>query len=412
MSEVRTPSARQVAALVAVLAAAVASRARAELPPGPGAAVARPGDDLIDLGRAIFFDRSLSEPAGTSCASCHDPERAFSGDNGSAVGVPRGSRAGRLARRTSPSLLYLRYIPAFHYFQDDEAAQPAPFGGLFWDGRVDTIAQLARQPLLNPNEMNNHDGRAVAAKIKKASYADRFARAFGAGWGDGEATLAGVGKALEAFLTADEMAPFSSRFDAFLRKRGKLSPYEMQGMRVFKNNCASCHLFYETGRDPALSLFTNFGYDAVAPPHNPHLPPAAKPDLGLCERTDKRIPSSDPANCVSFRTPSLRNVAVRVAYMHNGAFSNLRDAVAFYATRATDPRRWYKSGVVFEDVPKKFRGLVNTTSVPYNRRPGDSPALNDREIDAVVAFLHTLTEARYQPVAALGSPPSAPTSHH
>ena len=82
--------------------------------------------------------------------------------------------------------------------------------------------------------------------------------------------------------------------------------------------------------------------------------------------------------------------------MHNGAFQSLRDVVAFYATRASDPKRWYRSGVPFDSVPPKYRGRVNVTSPPYNRRPGDPPALDDREIDAVVAFLRTLTDSRYR----------------
>jgi cytochrome c peroxidase len=101
-----------------------------------------------------------------------------------------------------------------------------------------------------------------------------------------------------------------------------------------------------------------------------------------------------------FRTPSLRNVAVRGSYMHNGVFTKLRDVVAFYATRATDPKHWYKSGAKFEDLPAKYRPQVNVASVPYNRREGDVPALDDQEIDAIVAFLQTLTDARYEPADA------------
>jgi cytochrome c peroxidase len=100
--------------------------------------------------------------------------------------------------------------------------------------------------------------------------------------------------------------------------------------------------------------------------------------------------------CASFRTPSLRNVAVRQSFMHNGAFKSLRDAVAFYATRATDPMHWYRSDVQFEDVPPKFRDHVNVNSIPYNRRKGDPPALNDADIDAIVSFLNTLTDAPYR----------------
>jgi cytochrome c peroxidase len=100
--------------------------------------------------------------------------------------------------------------------------------------------------------------------------------------------------------------------------------------------------------------------------------------------------------CSSFRTPTLRNVAVRQAFMHNGTFNRLRDVVAFYATRATDPLRWYKLKVKFDDVPAKFRGQVNINSIPYNRQSGDVPALSDQDIDAIVAFLRTLTDAEFR----------------
>ncbi len=115
-----------------------------------------PPDDpvLVALGKKIFFDERLSEPPGTSCASCHDPARAFSGNHGSRIGVPLGSRPGHFARRSTPSVLYMRYVPAFHYFEDDEAPAPEPRGGFFWDGRADSLAELVRQPLFNPDEMN------------------------------------------------------------------------------------------------------------------------------------------------------------------------------------------------------------------------------------------------------------------
>src|SRR4029077_2715205 len=100
-------------------------------------------------------------------------------------------------------------------------------------------------------------------------------------------------------------------------------------------------------------------------PRNYRAPAPARPDLGLCERTDPRVPTNEPMYCINFRTPSLRNVAVRGAYMHNGAFGRLRDVVAFYATRATNPRRWYRSGVKFDGVPHRYRGQVDISSPPY-----------------------------------------------
>jgi cytochrome c peroxidase len=351
---------------------------------------------LVALGRAIFFDTTLSEPAGTSCASCHDPNQAFSGQNGSATGVPRGSRPDHQARRSSPSLSYLKYVPKFQYAQEEGEPEPVPMGGLFWDGRADTIAELVVQPLMNPDEMNNHDAAAIALKVRSAPYASRLEQRFG-DLSDAQRTLSYVGEAVEAFLTTDEMAPFSSRFDDFVRGQSQLSALELEGLKLFKDPakgaCAGCHRVDEANRDPSRSPFTDYGYDAVAAPRNPELPRDRKPDLGLCERTDRRTPSNAPSNCALFRTPSLRNVAARSSYMHNGTFKSLRDAVAFYSTRETDPQRWYGSGVKYEDVPAQYRKNVNVTASPYNRRTGDAPALTDAEIDAIVAFLQTLTDA-------------------
>ena len=59
----------------------------------------------VALGRKIFFEKGFSEPPGTSCASCHDPARAFSGNNGSTLGAPAGSRPNHFGRRNTPSVL-------------------------------------------------------------------------------------------------------------------------------------------------------------------------------------------------------------------------------------------------------------------------------------------------------------------
>ena len=134
-------------------------------PPGPRSPVS---PSRIALGRAIFFDPRLSEPAGTSCASCHAPESAFASNNGSSIGVPRGSRPGHFAKRSAPSLLYLRYVPNFHFYQEDEAPQSAPYGGFFWDGRADSIVEVVKFPLLDPNEMNNRDLSQIGDKIATA----------------------------------------------------------------------------------------------------------------------------------------------------------------------------------------------------------------------------------------------------
>jgi cytochrome c peroxidase len=375
-----------------------ARRTHVVLSPGP----ARPPEDaaLVALGKRIFSDESLSEPAGTSCASCHDPKLAFSGSHGSTLGVPLGSRAGHFARRSTPSVLYLRYVPKFHYFEDDEAPYPAPFGGFFWDGRADSIAELVRQPLFNPDEMNAGNPRRVAAKLARAPYA-RELRAV-AGGVDPESLMRGFGQALEAYLTSDEMTPATSKFDAWVRGEATFTQQERRGLEAFKDSkrgaCASCHRLNEVSTNPQHTMFTDYGFDSVGVPRNRALPSNEAPgayDLGLCERKDRRTPSSDDKWCTSFRTPSLRNVAVRDSFMHNGQFKKLRDVVAFYAHRASSPDRFYPAGQRFDDVPAKYRDNINLSSVPYNRPEGGKPALTEEEIDDVVAFLETLTDAAF-----------------
>jgi cytochrome c peroxidase len=370
----------------------------------PSAANEARHDDAarVALGRAIFFDTRLSVPEGTSCASCHDPKRAFAGNHGSTVGVALGSRPDHYAKRNTPSVLYLRFVRKFHLHWEEDAPLVDAYGGFFWDGRTDSLAELVKQPLLNPDEMNGDAARAAGA-IASGPYAEDFAREFGSPRPDDpEATLASIGEAVNAFLLGPEMSPFSSRYDDYVRGDGRLAPLELEGLRLFKDSakggCSTCHKLNDRSRDPKASLFTDYEFDALGAPRNRALPATRNPDsfdLGLCERGGEGYKAKTEEFCGRFRTPSLRNVAVRKSYMHNGAFSKLRDVVAFYATRDTNPERWYR-GAPYDDLPSNYRDNVNTEKAPYNRRRGEEPALDDHEIDAVVAFLGTLTDAQYR----------------
>jgi cytochrome c peroxidase len=414
----------QVFAVVFALVALVAARSAFSLlqprspvrtaapPPAP----VRPVDERqarAALGRALFADASLSDPPGTSCASCHDPARAFAGDHGSPIGVPRGSRPDHLARRNTPSLLYLKFVSPFHFHWEEDVDLPDAMGGFFWDGRADSIAKLIEQPLLNPDEMNGGDRARVREQLRAGASADELRRLFGAGALDTpEAAMAALGQAIEAFLTSDEMAPFSSRYDDWLRGQGALSAEELRGLALFrdplKGNCARCHRMNPTSKQPARSLFTDFGFESLGVPRNPALPGNRDPerfDLGLCERHEPGKHTSEDRFCGSFRTPSLRNVAVRTRYMHNGRFGRLRDVVAFYATRSIEPRRWYEGGR-YDDLPARYHAYVPEELPPYDRGPGERPRLRDDEIDAIVAFLGTLTDAPFRAPTATPVAPS------
>lgn len=359
-----------------------------------------PAPSRVSIGRQAFFDPRLSEPAGTSCASCHDPRRAFSGNHGSRLGVPFGSRPGLVGVRNTPSALYAAYVPPLFFYQDDDALAPTPFGGLFADGRADDLPGLVRHPLLNPLEMHNRSLDAVAAKLRSAPYAEDLKREFGPRALDTTlGAIAALGKAMESFLQSREMAPFSSRYDAWVQGKVTLNAQELRGLKLFKNpdkgNCASCHKFNETSSNPARSMFTDYGFDAIGVPRNRAIPATRDAkyfDTGLCATGAANKWPDSGQWCGYFRTPSLRNVAVRERFMHNGAFATLREAVAFYATRSIEPARWYRKGELFDDLPKRYRGNVNAATLPYNRRKGMQPALDEAEIDDIVTFLRTLTD--------------------
>jgi cytochrome c peroxidase len=402
-----------VAAMAAVLGLRFASARSAA--PGASSSAPTPAKDLgqavgpkgsagrVALGRKIFFDTRLSEPQGTSCASCHDPARAFSGNHGSTVGVAIGSRPDHQAKRNTPSVLYLKFARRFRPHWEEDAPLVDMAGGLFWDGRVESLSELTKQPLLNPDEMNGGGAEQVAAKVRSGEYAEDFGREFAFAVGDPEATLKAVGEAVEAYLTSPEMAPFSSKYDDYVRGHATLSPLEARGLKLFKDSakggCATCHKLNDGVPNPERSLFTDYGFEALGVPRNRSLAANRDPsyfDLGLCQSPDTRYHTDTEQFCGSFRTPSLRNVAVRQSFMHNGYFSKLRDVVSFYATRATDPKRWYKYGTTFDDISEKYRRYVNVEKAPYNRHEGEVPSLDESDIDAIVSFLGTLTDAQFR----------------
>jgi cytochrome c peroxidase len=362
---------------------------------------------MTDIGRALFFDQSLSASGKMACASCHDPARAFGPPNDSPV--QRGGRDGRrLGVRAVPSLTYTQNIPPFteHYFDDegDDGIDQGPAGGRTWDGRAQSAHDQARLPLLSPFEMANTSADAVVASVRRASYATQFRATFGDRVFDDEAlAFKAVLMALETFQQSPaEFYPYSSKYDAWLRHETSLSSEETRGLAVFndpaKGNCARCHP--SAMRNGAFPQFTDFGYAAVGVPRNLGLPANSDRryhDLGLCGplRTDL---ADRKEYCGLFRTPTLRNVATRRVFFHNGAMHRLEDVVRFYAERDTQPQKWYplgKNGVAlkFDDLPVQYQGNVDTQP-PFDRRIGDQPALSETDIKDVVAFLSTLTDRR------------------
>jgi cytochrome c peroxidase len=354
------------------------------------------------LGQQIFRDTSLSASGRQACISCHDPATGHAGPNALPAQLG-GAQLDQQGGRNSPSIRYLSFNTDF--FFDPEGT---PTGGFFWDGRAASLQDQAGKPFLNGREMANASVADVVARLAQASYVADFRKQFG----DDILTrpadaFARMTLALQAFeKESPEFHPFSSKFDAVLRGAATLTEQETRGLAWFnspaKGNCAACHPSAR-GADGSLPLFTDFSYDNLGVPRNPALSQNDDPaffDLGLCARPGGDLAARSDL-CGAFKVPSLRNVALRKVFFHNGRFTSLKEALSFYVRRDTNPEQWYPllpDGSVdrFNDLPLAYRGNVNTSEAPYNRQLGDAPALTDAEVDDVIAFLGTWTDG-FQP---------------
>ena len=326
-------------------------------------------DKKIKLGRLLFFDRRLSLNDTFSCAICHIPEQGFtSNEISTAVGLE-----GRSVKRNSPTIYNV-----------------AHYSILFHDGREDSLEQQVWSPLLAHNEMANPSIGYVINKIKGIKdYDGQFEEAF-----DGKGpTMETIGMALASYQRALNSA--NSRFDRWYygKEKDALTKEEIAGFELFtgKARCSACHLVNEeyaiftdnkmhnTGHGFAVSMgvkpektkvqlapgvFVDVDTEIIdsvrqQPKEN---------DVGLYEVTQ------NPFDRWKYRTSSLRNIELTAPYMHDGAFSSLREVVEFYNVGG---------------VPNE---LLSPLITPLN--------LTDQEIDQIVLFLSTLTGDNVQTLVA------------
>ena len=348
------------------------------------------------IGKKAFSDPTLSASGRLSCASCHAADARHAATNSLAVQFG-GIDLQVQGLRASQSLRYLAANAAFHF-----DAEGTPTGGFFWDGRADSLAAQAGIPLLGDREMANPDKASVVAKLAGAPWAGEFMAVYGADiLQDTDRAFDKLTQSLQRFQLEDvSFNGYTSKYDEVLRGKAVLTARESRGLALFnepaKGNCAACHTSTKAA-DGSHPLFTDFSYDNLGIPRNAEIAAnndATYFDLGLCGRPDLR--ERDDL-CGAFKVPSLRNVALRQVLFHNGKFKSLKDALTFYVQRDTAPQRWYPrnpdgSIAKFDDLPARLHANVNTSEAPYDRKPGDSPALDDREIDDLIAFLQTLTD--------------------
>lgn len=344
-------------------------------------------DTLEALGEALFFDVNLSKNRTQSCATCHDPEFGFVDPRGP---VSLGDDGESLGGRTAPTAAYAMMTPGFRKLDEGTWV-----GGMFWDGREPDLAGQAGGPPLNPIEMGMPDKASVVARLQEnAEYVSSFKALFGDEiFADDAAAYKAMTQSIAAFESTDLFAPFDSKYDRFLRGEVKLTNQEELGRVLFFSqqftNCNQCHQL-RSSPIAADETFSNYEYHNIGTPKNPALKGLLGPtgvDGGLIQNPDV----VDAQASGRFKTPTLRNVAVTGPYMHNSVFEDLRTVVLFYNRyNTTNPDRQInpETGEVFGDpeIPMNLSNDILT----------DGPALDDKRIDALVAFMKTLTDKRYE----------------
>ncbi len=356
--------------------------------------------DRMAVGDKLFKEQRLSASGRQACASCHVPGRGHADAEG--VFLPLGGPAlDRQGLRSSAALNYLGGNTVFSF-----DTQGRPEGGFTWDGRQDNRAAQTLGPLLSAHELANADTAAVVRTVRALPYFTelRFAYALPADASDAQ-VLQALQQALADYQAGDAaFQPYTSKFDFVQQGRAAFTAQEARGLALFndgeRGNCASCHTSAATPQQ-ARPLFTNFGYFALGLPRNRSAATAdpAYFDMGLCGplRTDLLDRTE---LCGFFKVPTLRNAALTAPYFHNGVLGTLEDAVAFYATRDTEPARWYPTvdGVVqpFNDLPPALRANVRRQP-PFGGQPGEAPRLSPQDVQDIVAFLRTLSDGYTPP---------------
>jgi cytochrome c peroxidase len=351
------------------------------------------------VGKSLFFDTNLSEPAGQACAACHAGNVGWTGPDASVNqtgAVYPGALAPRFGNRKPPSAAYAGSSPNLHYVNSTTGL----VGGMFWDGRKtgfvlgDPLTEQAQGPFLNPLEQNNASAQVVVDKVAASSYAPQFKAVWGAYiFSDTDAAYYAIAQSIATFERSPQVSAFASKYDAYRAGRAHFTAQEKQGMKLFndKANCSGCHV---------PPLFTDYSYDDLGVPKNPLNPFYGEADFnpagaawvdeglgGYLKGSGFYDASISTPELGKFKVPTLRNVDKRPspsfvkAYGHNGYFKSLAEIVHFYNTRDVAGAGW--KGVPWP--APEYAANINTTQI------GDL-GLTATQEKAVVAFLKTLTD--------------------
>ncbi len=393
----------------------------------------------VELGQLLFYDPILSGNRDISCATCHHPKLGTSdglalgiGDGGSGLGLKRKIDADNPPEqripRNSPALFNLGATEFKTLFHDGrlerDHSKPGgirtPLGREMVSGFDSILSAQTMFPVIAPDEMAGHYSE---NEISKAVRMGRLTHAGGA-WDLLTQRVAaipeyrerfdevlGVGQPIQFTDIANQIAEFmvfewravDSPFDDYLRGQGELTAAQKAGLDLFYGEaaCSSCH---------SGLLQTDHGFHAIA---MPQFGPGKAERFETHQRdTGRERVTGNADDLYRFRTPSLRNVALTAPYGHSGAYATLTDVIRHHL----NPLQSYKAFRQNKPQLPEFPGAndwailedeqESTAIAAANELPRRD--LSEAEVDALVAFLHSLTD----PVSVdgrLGVPESVPS---
>ena len=375
-------------------------------PPAPAPAPAF--ETRAELGESLFSDKNLSLNRTQSCATCHDPARAFTDSrldaNGRITAVSLGDDGISRGDRNSPSAAYARFSPEFGRdthprFNSQQPDYEGFVGGQFWDGRAKDLTAHAAEPPIGPKEMGMGSKADVVERIlENSDYEISFKAIFGENiFDDVDAAYLAMTESIAAFEETEAFASFDSKYDRSLRGEYTYQPgsKESLGRALFFSaqftNCATCHQLRPNDRPN--ETFTSYEYHNIGVPVNS----AARAVNGIAEDViDNGLLAnpnvSDNAERGKYKVPTLRNVAVTEPYMHNGIYRNLETVVKFYDKFQTNSRFPINPETGEAWLEPQLPETVSLTELRDGRR------MTQNDVEAMVCFLRTLTDARYEPL--------------
>ena len=241
-------------------------------------------EEVVNLGRHLFYDPILSNDNTISCASCHKQEYAFGDNTQFSFGVNQS-----IGERNVPTIINAAFQSNFD-----------------WDGKSNSIEDQAARPIFNEIELHNANWSEVINRIEMSDqYVDLFCAAFGTANIDSLHILMAIAQFERTLIS------YNSKFDQWLNGQIMFTSEELDGFNIYnteRGDCFHCH---------PIGLFTDNIF------HNNGLDSEFQ-DLGRYNITNNMLDQG------SFKSPSLRNIEFSAPYMHDGRFTNLEEVIDHY----------------------------------------------------------------------------------